>query len=108
MTITEHRGLADNSVSYLVKMNQILDLHGPEYIFQKIAGLVAEKYVAEHYQDIAALISPEAIATLSAAEAAAKIRETLEKKIPDKILQITKTDREVWQRGLLGGLRRIR
>ena len=106
-TITEHRNLMEDSLAYVVNINDILNLHGPEVIFHKIASLVAEKYVAEHYQDIAALISPEAIATLSAAEAAAKIRETLEKKIPDKILEITKTNHEVWQRGLLGGMRRI-
>ena len=38
-----------------------------------------------------------------------EIRETLEKKMPDKILQVvTKGDKEVWQRGLLGGIKRIR
>jgi len=107
-TITEHISVEDNSVAYLVKMTDILNAHGPEAIFREIARLVAEKYVAEHYQDVVKLISPEAIATLSAAEAAASIRETLEKKLPDKILTVTKTDREVWQRGILGGMTRVR
>lgn len=106
-TITTHRDYADNSLNYVVRMTDILENVGPEAIFREITRLVAEKYVAEHYQDIAALISQDAIATLSVAEAAAKVRETLEKKIPERVLQITKTNREVWQRGLLGGMRRV-
>lgn len=78
-----------------------------ELIMRDICRQVAERYVAENYQDIIKLVSPEAIATLSAAEAAAKIRETLEKKIPDKIMEVERTRTEIYQRGILGGIKRI-
>lgn len=107
MTITQHRSLANNSTSYVVEMDHILERLTPDLILSAIAVRVAEKYVAEHYQDIAELISQDAIATLSVAESAAKIRETLEKKMPDRVMEVVRTDREVWQRGLLGGMRRI-
>ena len=108
--ITEHRSLSDGSVSWVVKMEELLSLHGPEYFFREIAQAIAEKYVAEHYRDIAALISKDAVATMVMAESAAKIRETLEKKIPDKVMEVVRTqvNTEVWQRGLLGGMKRIR
>lgn len=76
-----------------------------DVIMRDICHQIAERYVAENYQDIVKLISPDAIATLTAAEAAAKIRETLEKKIPDKVQEVVRT--QVLQRGILGGLKRI-
>lgn len=47
---------------------------------------------------------------MAIAEAGAAINETLHKKMPDKILEIEKrtTETQVYQRGLLGGMRRIR
>ena len=79
------------------------------FIFKEIATKIAERYVEEHYQEIVKLLDQQAITTLSAAEAAAAIRETLEKKLPDKILHIVeeRTKTRVFQRGLLGGLREI-
>lgn len=76
-------------------------------VVREVCQLIAERYVTEHYQEIAALLSQDAIATLSVAESAAKIRETLEKKIPDRVMEIVKTKTEVYQRGILGGLKRI-
>ena len=73
-----------------------------------MAQLIAERYVADNYQEIIKHITPEAVATLTAAESAAKIRESLEKNIPSRVLEIEKTRTEVWQRGVLGGMSRIR
>ncbi len=61
-------------------------------IYRNISRLIAERYVKEHYQDIVKNIDQQAIATLSVAESSAKIRETLEKKLPDKILEIVKKE----------------
>jgi hypothetical protein len=77
-------------------------------IIGRVAQLIAERYVADNYQEIIKHITPEAVATLTAAETAAKIRESLEKNIPSRVLEIEKTRTEVWQRGVLGGMSRIR
>jgi hypothetical protein len=77
-------------------------------IIGRMAQLIAERYVAENYQEIVKHITPEAVATLSAAESAVKIRESLEKNIPSRILEIEKTRTEVWQRGILGGMTRLK
>jgi hypothetical protein len=105
MKITECRSVNDNSV--YMQFSDILDRHAPELILREIAHAVAERFVADHYQEIVAAMDMNAIATLSVAEAAAKIRETLEKKIPDKILEVQTTKKEVWQRGIFGGMSKI-
>lgn len=85
----------------------LVNEHMAVAVMQKISTLVAERYVAENFKEIVEGISPEAIANLSIAESAAKIRETLEKKIPERVMTIEKTRREVWKRGLLGGMSRV-
>jgi len=85
---------------------------------EKIINLTIEKvadrisnYIYQNYlPDILEKISPEALANMTIAEAGAKINETLQKKLPDKILEIEKinTKTEVYQKGLFGGLKRIR
>ncbi len=82
--------------------------HGfAENIMSRIAAAVAERYVAEHYQEIAKLIDQQAIATLSVAEGAAAIRETLQKKLPDRIMEVERTSVAVLQRGLFGAVKRV-
>ena len=68
---------------------------------------IAARYVEEHYQEIAALLDPQALANLTVAEAAAQVNKTLREKLPDKILEVERTTREVYQRGLLGGLKKL-
>lgn len=63
----------------------------PNQILLEVSRLVAERYVKENYQEIIKHIDQNAIATLSVAESAAKIRETLEKKIPLIIPKAGKT-----------------
>lgn len=72
------------------------------------ASAIAERFLADHLQDVLAMLNPEAIANLAVADAAGAIRETLHKKLPDKILEVVRTEREVYQRGVFGGMRRIR
>lgn len=84
-----------------------LHAEGAVAIYREIVRQIAERYVAEHYQDVVALIKPEAIATLVAAEAAAKIRESLEKNFPARVLEIERNNTVILQRGVLGGLKRV-
>lgn len=78
-----------------------------EMILREVAHEIAMRIVEEKFQEIMAAIDPQAIANLTVANAAAKINDTLKKKIPDKIVEIHKTNREVYQRGLLGGVKRV-
>lgn len=54
-------------------------------VIREVAAKVAERYIAEHYAEIASSLDPQAIANLSIAEGAAAIRETLAKKLPDRV-----------------------
>lgn len=109
--ITEHHYLPEKEEHCLVarisKYELLLEQSG-DIIMHAIAKAIAEKFVAENYQEIVAHIDQKAIATLSVADGAAAIRHTLEKKIPDKVLEVVKTEREVYEKGLFGGLRRVR
>src|SRR5262245_39879229 len=73
-------------------------------ILARIAQIVAEAYVKEHYAEIVARLDPQAIANLVIAEGASQINETLHKKMPDKVMEVVKREVEVYQRGTLGGL----
>lgn len=97
-----------NKVAIIATFDQaLISSQMATVVAREIAQQIATRYVAENFDRIMATISPEAIANLSIAEAAAAIRVTLEKKIPDKILEITKTHTEVYQRGILGGMKRV-
>lgn len=77
-------------------------------ILREIAEKVAARFVAEHYVEIASHLDPQAIANLSIAEGAAKIQETLSKKLPDKIMEVVRTETQVFQRGIFGGITRLK
>jgi hypothetical protein len=70
-----------------------------------IAEAIAQEWIEAHMQDVLTKIDPQAVANLVVAEAGAGIRDAIYKKFPDKIVEVHK--REFYQRGLLGGLRRI-
>lgn len=81
-----------------------------ERILGEIASAVAARFVAEHFQEICALINPQAIANMSVADAAAQISETLRRKLPDVVREIHHHHTEpgaILQRGIFGGLKRI-
>ncbi len=80
----------------------------PQEIVRCIASSIAEEWVKQNFSKVAALIDPQAVANLSIAEAASRIRETLSAKLPDKIMEVHTSETQVFQQGLLGGLKRIR
>jgi hypothetical protein len=77
-------------------------------VFEKVSDAIAERFLADHLQDVLAMLNPEAVANLAVADAAGAIREALHEKLPDKIVEIVKTEREVYQRGVFGGMKRLR
>ena len=87
--------------------------YAPE-IIAKACGIIAEhiaaEFVEKHGSEIAAKLSPDAIANMTIAAAGAKVNETLNKKMPDKILEIEREVHKssVYQRGLFGGLKRLK
>ena len=78
-----------------------------ECVLKEAARLMAERIVAEKFQEVVAAIDVQAIANLSVAEAASEIHKTLKEKIPDKVVEIHRTQREVYQRGVFGSLTRV-
>jgi hypothetical protein len=76
-------------------------------IFDRIAELIAERYVAENYADIVKHLDQQAIATMAMANASAKISKVLEKEVEKEVRTVVETKREVYQRGILGGMERI-
>ena len=72
-----------------------------------VAQQIAGDFLANHFSEIVAKITPEAIASMAIAEAGAAVNETLHRKLPDKILEIERVRTEVYQRGILGGLSKI-
>lgn len=87
-------------------------LHEPiqRRVIELVAQQMAKDILENNYVEIMEKISPEAIANMAIAEAGAAINETLHKKLPEKILEIEKRVPEtvVLQRGLLGGVKRIK
>lgn len=97
---------------YQVLVGRDETLHMCNAIQIKVIELVAEQIARDilenNYAEIIEKISPEAIANMAIAESGAKISETLNKKLPDKILEIERNTVQVYQRGLLGGITRIK
>lgn len=80
-----------------------------ERALDKVADAIAERFLADHLQEVLAMLNPEAVANLAVADAAGSIREALHKKLPDKIVEVERRGPgEVWQRGIFGGMKRIR
>lgn len=72
---------------------------------KEAAHVIAELVIAEHQEKIIAKIDQQAIANLVIAEAGNSIKNMLDKKLPDRVDQIV--EKQVYQRGFLGGVRRI-
>lgn len=79
----------------------------PEKIIEEASKALADYIIQHHMNDILEKISPDAIANMAIAHAGAKINETLNKKLPDRVDTIRETKHEVWKTGVLGGLKRI-
>ena len=74
-------------------------------ILHTIAEKVAERYVEEHFAELSAKLDQNAIANLAIADASKKIAEEI--RTHPVVLHDKETKREVYQRGLLGGIRRV-
>lgn len=77
----------------------------PEVIMDRVASLIAERYVAEHYAEIAARLDQNAIANLAIADAGKKIAEEIRTK---PIVVQGPREVEIYERGIFGGTRRVR
>ena len=75
---------------------------------ERVAEDIAKRFIADHAQELMAMIDPQAVANLAVADAAGAIRETLGRKLPDKIVEVVRRETEVYQRGVFGGMKRIR
>ena len=111
MQITSKYNHDTMGYSYEVSIGQeeimALDKAIKSRTIELVAQQLANDILANNYNEIMSKISPESIANMAIAEAGASVNETLHKKLPDKILEIHKTDTQVYQRGLLGGLKRV-
>lgn len=78
-------------------------------VIDVLAEHIAADYIEKHGVEIAAKLSPDAVANLTIAAGASKVNETLNKKMPDVIREVVRTVEKpvYYQRGLLGGLKRL-
>ena len=102
----------DKMINCRINIEETLNSHITTIISQaidKISDEVATQVIKHHLPEILEKISPEAIANMTIASAGEKINTTLNKKLPDKILEVTNeiTKTQIYQKGLFGGLKRI-
>ena len=107
MEMKVYRSTTDYSSTYAMKIPDTV-LQSESFslaVLKKIAETVAEKFVEEHYAEIAAKLDQNAIANLAIAEASKKIAEEIQRR--PNIVREVEHHTAVYQRGLLGGLRRV-
>lgn len=75
-------------------------------VIKQMATELMKEYVRDHAQEIFEKVNQEAIATMVVAQAGNAIKDMLDKKLPDKIVRETET--QIYQKGLLGGMKRIK
>lgn len=105
--ITTYQNAADDGVTFAASIRSIaiMEEHGRKAILQKIVQLVAERYVAENYPQLIAKIDQQAIANLVIAESGKKIAEEIRLTPPPPVVV---KDTEIYQRGIFGGVTRVR
>lgn len=94
----------DRYIGATYSISEVVNAETCRAVIYKIVEAIAERYVQEHYIEIAAKLDQNAIANLAIAEASKKIAEEIERH-PTVVHQ--KGDTKVYQRGILGGVRRI-
>ena len=104
--LTHHTSAVDMTVNYVAKVNTLalMDEHAVTAMYRLICEKVAERYVAENFPQIAAKLDQNAIANLAIAEASKKIAEEIQRK-PNIVHEVEK---QIFQRGIFGGVRRVR
>ncbi len=115
MRIDEHFDPSTDDTCYLVRFSKMdiatLERAFVQAIVQEVSQKLAADYLAQRGSEVLSKITPDAIATMAMAEAAAAVNETLHKKLPDKILEIERraeSEPIVLQRGIFGAVRRLR
>jgi hypothetical protein len=78
-----------------------------ERTIQVAAEHIAATYLEQHQQEVLAAIDATAVANLAVAAAGGSIRDMLGEKLPDVVQHHHHTEREVFQRGIFGGLKRL-
>jgi hypothetical protein len=96
--------MGDNSEMIVAKFTTPILCEFPDAILVEVVQQIATRYVEEHYAEIAARLDQNAIANLAIAEAAKKIAEEIQRQ-PNIIRE---KDTRVYQRGVFGGMTRIR
>lgn len=113
MYISEHRDACTHRTLFNVSVTEdtvhLMKHEIVNRIIEKVAEQLAKDILENNYAEIMEKVSPVAIANIAIAEAGAAVNETLHKKLPDKILEIEKrtTEIQMYQKGLLGGTKRV-
>lgn len=88
------------------------DLMGRELareVIRVAAETLAAEYLEQHGSEVLASLNPEAIANMAIAEAGAAVNDTLKKQHAERVQYVPVAGaREIYQRGIFGGLRRVR
>lgn len=79
-----------------------------ENVLRITADKISDELIKNHLPEILEKISVEALANMTIAQAGAEINRTLKEKIPDKIFNIETEKTVVYQRGIFGGLKRVK
>lgn len=110
MTIDSYVNAREGGATVRLHLSEMERIMASPMVLEKAIQLAAEHIAAlfleQHQQDILARLDPQAIANLAVAASGAAVREVLAKKLPDVTHIVEKPT--VYQRGVFGGLRRIR
>lgn len=104
LEVRMYRSPVDMKTTLAVSFHDRLTESLAETVFQRVVGLVAQRYVDENFATIAAKLDQNAIANLAIAEASKKIAEEIQRS-PNIIHE---KDTQIYQRGVFGGMRRVR
>lgn len=105
--INVHRSPIDDTtvLSAKINMTDIMSAQGAHILLVEILRAIAQRFVEEHYAEIAAKLDQQAIANLAIAEAAKKIAEEIQRQ--PNIVHEVEHHTAVYQRGIFGGMRRV-
>jgi hypothetical protein len=74
---------------------------------ERVAEHLAAEYLETHGAELLTQINADAVANMAIAEAGAAVNDTLKKTYAERVVHVP-GDREIYQRGIFGGLRRLR
>jgi adenosine/AMP kinase len=95
-----HKDGPEARTHFVASVNDLamfLNKYSPEIInkvITKISEAIAAEFVLQYGPEIMARIDPQAIANMTIAAAGAKVNETLQKKFPDKVVEVVREGRD--------------